>query len=228
MTDIASNLNYLRRDIESTALRCGRAPKSIKLLAVSKTFSHECVRKAHEVGQLLFGENRVQEAKTKVALVKQTEIKWHLIGPLQSNKTSTAVEIFDSIQTLDRPKIVHKVNQCSARIGKFMDVFIEVNIGKESQKSGVLPEETKELIRLVDSMSNLQLVGLMAVPPYNQDPVRSRPYFQKLRGLLSEVNQYRSSPLLELSMGMTHDYHVAIEEGATVLRIGTAVFGRRG
>ena len=109
-----------------------------------------------------------------------------------------------------------------------MDVFIEVNIGKESQKSGVLPEETKELIRLVDSMSNLQLVGLMAVPPYNQDPVRSRPYFQKLRGLLSEVNQYRSSPLLELSMGMTHDYHVAIEEGATVLRIGTAVFGRRG
>lgn len=225
--DIVGNLKRLHEDIESVALASGRSPADIRLLAVSKTFPAEYVEQAYSARQTIFGENRVQEAETKIPAMKNLGIEWHLIGPLQSNKARRSVEIFDTIQTLERPKIVHIVNRCAADFGKLLPVFVEVNIGNESQKHGVPRQGVKEFVELVDSMENLKLQGLMTIPPYHPDPERSRTYFQELSELLVELNRSRTKPLKELSMGMTHDYQVAIQEGATLLRVGTAIFGHR-
>ena len=227
MTDIVGNLERLHKDIEFTALDCDRNPADIQILAVSKTFSTEYVEQAYAARQTMFGENRVQEAETKISLMKNLRIEWHLIGPLQSNKVRQSVEIFDTIQTLERPKIVHKVNRCAAEFGKLLPVFVEVNIGHEPQKHGAPGQAVKEFVELVDSMENLKLQGLMTVPPYHPDPERSRTYFRELSDLLVELNRGRTKPLKELSMGMSHDYQVAIQEGATLLRVGTAIFGHR-
>ena len=227
MTDIVDNLERLHKDIEFTALDCDRNPADIQILAVSKTFSTEYVEQAYATRQTMFGENRVQEAETKISLMKNLRIEWHLIGPLQSNKVRKSVEIFDTIQTLERPNIVHKVNRCAAEFGKLLPVFVEVNIGHEQQKHGVPGQAVKEFVELVDSMENLKLQGLMTVPPYHPDPERSRTYFRELSDLLVELNRGRTKPLKELSMGMSHDYQVAIQEGATLLRVGTAIFGHR-
>ena len=227
MTDIVGNLKHLHAEIESVALNCGRNPSNIKLLAVTKTFPVNFLEQAYAIGQTIFGENRVQEAQTKIGLIKNPGITWHLIGPLQSNKVRRAVEIFDTIQTLERPKIVHKVNRCAGECGKCLPVFVEVNIGNQPQKHGVPRQVVKELVELIDSMENLKLQGLMTVPPYHPDPERSRAYFRELSELLDELNRDRINPMKELSMGMTHDYRVAIQEGATLLRVGTAIFGGR-
>ncbi|MDA2933309.1 YggS family pyridoxal phosphate-dependent enzyme [Acidobacteria bacterium AH-259-D05] len=217
----------LQEEIISTALHCGRNPQEIRLLAVSKTFPADAVERAYAAGQTEFGENRVQEAQQKIPQVKETGLTWHLIGPLQSNKVRRAVELFHVIQTLDRPKIVRKLDQCAQELGKTLTVLVEVKIGAEPQKHGVLPEEIPGMVELVDSMPGLCLEGLMTVPPYHEEAEASRPYFTKMADLLSEINRHRHSPLKELSMGMSHDYRVAIEEGATLLRVGTAMFGPR-
>ena len=227
VVDIASNLMRLREEVESIALECGRNPREIQLLAVSKTFSADAVEEARAAGQTLFGENRVQEAQQKIPQVKRTDLTWHLIGPLQSNKARHAAELFDVIQTLDRPKIVRKLHQCAQELGKVLSVLVEVKIGQEPQKHGVLPEEALSMVELIDSMSGLQLEGLMTVPPYHEESEASRPYFRKMADLLDGVNRHRRPPLKELSMGMSHDYRIAIEEGATLLRVGTAIFGPR-
>ena len=217
----------LEEEIESVAHDCGRDPRNIRLMAVSKTFSADAVDQAAAAGQSLFGENRPQEAGQKIPQVKQSGLCWHLIGPLQSNKARRAVEMFDVIQTLDRPKITRKVNQYAQELDKTLRVFIEVNIGDEPQKHGVVPEELGGMVELVDSMSALQLEGLMTLPPFHQEAEASRPYFQKLAEMQDEVNRHRERPLKELSMGMSRDYRVAIEEGATLVRLGTAIFGPR-
>lgn len=227
VVDIASNLLRLQEDINSVALDCDRDPRTIRLMAVSKTISADVVEQAATAGHVLFGENRIQEAWQKIPQVKQTGISWHLIGPLQSNKARRAVEIFDVIQTLDRPKIARKVNQYAQEMDKIVPVFIEVNIGDESQKHGAVPEEIPGMVQLVDSLSALQLEGLMTVPPYHQEAEAARPYFRKLAEIQNELNRCRERPVKELSMGMSHDYRVAIEEGATLLRLGTAIFGQR-
>ncbi len=227
VVDIASNLKRLEEEIQSVAHDCGRDPRKIRLMAVSKLFSTAVVEQAAAAGQTLFGENRPQEAWQKIPQVKQSGLCWHLIGPLQSNKARRAVEMFDVIQTLDRPKITRRVNQYARELDKTLRVFIEVNIGEELQKHGVAPEELGGMVELVDSMSALQLEGLMTLPPHHQEAEASRPYFQKLAKMQEEVNRNRQLPLKELSMGMSRDYRVAIEEGATLVRLGTAIFGPR-
>ena len=217
----------LEEEIKSVALDCDRDPRTIRLMAVSKTFSADVVEQAALAGHTLFGENRLQEAWQKIPQVKQTGLFWHLIGPLQSNKARLAVKIFDVIQTLDRPKIVGKVNQYAQEMDKIVPVFIEVNIGDEPQKHGAVPEEIPGMVQLVDSMPALQLEGLMTVPPYNKEAEASRPYFRKLAEFRDDINRCRETPVKELSMGMSHDYRIAIEEGATLLRLGTAIFGQR-
>ncbi len=227
MVDIASNLERVSAQIEQIARGCGRDPAEIRLLAVSKTFSADCVKQAHQWGQTLFGENRVQEAEEKIPSVDLPELEWHLIGPLQSNKVKRAAQLFDVIHTLGRPKIVRKLNSCAEEIGKIVRVLVEVKLGTEPQKHGLPPQEVPAMVEQVDSMPGLQLQGMMAIPPYQEEAEDSRPYFRQMADLLAEINGRRQQPLKELSMGMSHDDRVAIEEGATLLRIGTSIFGRR-
>ena len=227
MGNVATNLEHLRKKINRMALNCGRNPATIKLMAVSKKFPVHQIRTALTTGQKLFGENRIQEAEDKILELANPDVEWHLIGPLQSNKAARAVELFDVIQTLDRTKIAKKVNELALKSGKVMKVFIEANIGEEPQKHGVPPNQICEIVRLVDTMKGLDLLGLMAIPPYHSNPECSRPYFRKLAQALNKINCWRDKPLKGLSMGMSHDYRIAIEEGSTLIRIGTAVFGTR-
>jgi PLP dependent protein len=227
VADIPDNLRRLRQDIAEAAAACGRSPEAVRLLAVSKTFPPSAVDAAAGQGQWLFGENRVQEAELKIPDVTATGLEWHLIGHLQSNKAKRAVELFDVIQTVDSEKLALRLSRLAEEVPKMLPVFIQVNIGGESQKNGVAPSKLPALVETIDSLRALRLVGLMAIPPYEEDSEASRPYFRELHRLLEETNRWRSSPLPELSMGMSHDYRVAIEEGATLVRVGTAVFGDR-
>lgn len=227
MGTAASNLERLRREIESIARGYGRDPREIRIVAISKTFSPLRIEEAARAGQLLFGENRVQEAEQKIPDVRHPGLEWHLVGHLQSNKARRAVELFDVIQSLDSEKIAAKVAYQAEIQGKRMRVLIQVNVGEEPQKHGLAPRNLPGLVERVESFPMLQLEGLMAIPPHHDDPAAVRPYFRRLRGLLEAVNRERDVPLRELSMGMSGDYPYAIEEGATLLRIGTAIFGER-
>lgn len=225
--NIAANLRCLRERIDAVARAGGRNPEEIRLLAATKFMPVALIQEAVQAGQTIFGENRVQEAEEKIASLRGNGLEWHFIGPLQSNKTRRAVELFDVIQTIDRPKIAERVNRQAEEMGKRPAVFIEVNIGEEPQKSGVLPQDVADLVELVERLPQLELEGLMTIPPYQDDPEASRPYFRRMFQVLSEINRRREKPLRQLSMGMTHDYAVAIEEGATLVRVGTAIFGNR-
>lgn len=195
-------------------------------MAVTKTFPSAAVEAAARAGHRLFGENKVQEGVEKIPQCP-TGLEWHLIGHLQSNKAKPAIEHFDVIQTLDSPKIARRVGRLAETHSTAPGVMIQVNVGDEPQKFGVEAEAVAEIVEIVDSETRLPLEGLMALPPYHPDPERARPYFQQLRRLLEEINRGRTQPLTELSMGMSGDYLVAIEEGSTLLRIGTAIFGPR-
>ena len=227
MVDVASNLERLLEKVQTIAIACRRKPEEIRVLAVSKTFSADCVRQAFASGQTLFGENRVQEAEEKIPLVNLSGLAWHLIGPLQSNKVRRAAQLFDVIQTLDRQKIVDRLNRWAEELGRTLLVFLEVKSGEEPQKHGILPQDLAGMVELVDSMPRLELQGLMTIPPYHEEAEASRPYFRQMAELLAEINRSRQQPLRELSMGMSHDYQIAIEEGATLVRIGTSIFGSR-
>jgi pyridoxal phosphate enzyme (YggS family) len=227
VSSISGNLSRLQEEVQKTAQRCGRDPASIKILAVSKTFPPKVVEEASAAGQTLFGENRIQEATTKIPLVRVKGLVWHLIGHLQSNKARRAVELFDVIQTLDSEKIARKISNCCVDMGKRMKVLVQINIGEEPQKSGFPPSQVEEVVDLVDSLPNLDLLGLMSIPPFEEDPEQSRPFFSQMFALMKAVNNYRAEPLSELSMGMSADYRMAIQEGSTMVRLGTAVFGPR-
>lgn len=205
----------------------GRSPGSVQILAVSKTFPPQAVEEAYGAGHTAFGENRVQEATSKIPLCPE-EIEWHLIGPLQSNKARKAVELFDVIQTLDRPKIIQKTGRAAADLGKELKVYLEINLAGEAQKHGACPDDFPRLLDAVERYPSLHLQGLMCIPPYNPDSDMSRPFFRQLRSLLKLINQSRSAPLRQLSMGMSQDHKIAIQEGATLIRVGTAIFGPRG
>ena len=226
MNSIAENLQTLRARVETTARESGRDPLSVQILAVSKTFPAAAVQEAWDAGQRLFGENRVQEGASKIPACPQG-IEWHLIGPLQSNKARTAVELFDVIQTLDRPKIIHRVGRITEDLGKKVRVYLAVNVGDEIQKHGVSPDRILTLLEMVDQYPNLLLEGLMCIPPYLRDPEQARPFFQLLKSLLEQTFESGSASAGQLSMGMSHDYAIAIQEGATVIRVGTAIFGPR-
>lgn len=198
--------------------RTGRARNEITLLAVTKVFPAAVIEDAYALGMREFGENYVQEFADKHPLVKHLDgARFHLIGHLQSNKARRAAELFDVIQTVDSPKLARKLDE----VGKPLDVMLEVKLSPEQSKEGAAPEELPALIDAVRACRNLTLRGLMTMPPWSEDPEPTRPYFRRLRELAQQHN------LKELSMGMSHDFEVAIEEGSTCIRVGTALFGRR-
>ena len=217
----------LRHQIDTLARGCGRSPSEIQVLAVTKTWPAETVDVAARAGQRLFGENRVQEAHAKRPAVQAQGLEWHLIGHLQSNKAARAVQLFEVIETVDREAIAIKISRAATRLQKRLAVFIQVNIGDEPQKAGVAADGLAALCRSVSAMDSLDLVGLMAIPPFHAEADRSRPYFRRLRQLQQDVNGFLPTPLLQLSMGMSHDFPVAIQEGATLVRVGTGIFGPR-
>ncbi len=228
MMTIKERLTQIREKIEKAAQKAGRAPEEIKLLGASKTQPPEKIREAFEAGLSLFGENYVQEAKKKKEALKDLPITWHLIGYLQRNKAKDAVKIFHMIETIDRKVIASELAKRVQKLGKTLPVLIEVNVGGEETKAGVLPEDLPFLIEHVLSLKELKLSGLMTIPPYREDPEEVRPFFARLRELRDEMQEkFPEADLKELSMGMSHDFHIAIEEGATIVRVGTALFGPR-
>ena len=227
MTDIEANLRRIREQIETAARKAGRDPGEVRLLAVSKTFGAERVEEVVRLGQTLFGENRIQEAQTKIPAVNRPGLEWHLIGHLQSNKVRQAVGLFDVIESVDTEKLARRLDHVCSEEDRTLQVLIQTNIGDEEQKSGVSADALLPLVRVVASLEHLDLRGLMAIPPFFEDPECTRPYFRRLFELRSRVEDRLGLRLPELSMGMSQDFPVAVEEGATIVRVGTALFGRR-
>ena len=227
--DIASNLARIRQQISQAASRVHRDPAGVCLLAVSKTFDAEYVRAAAAAGQTHFGENRVQEGLEKAAALSDLPIAWHLIGHLQTNKARKAAAAFAWIHSVDRLELLHKLDEGAAAAGTKPHVLLQVNLAEEMQKSGAGETAVAELARAALQSRALTLRGLMIIPPIPDDPETSRPWFRKLRELRDRLvaGGIPAASLAELSMGMSQDFEVAIEEGATIVRVGTAVFGHR-
>jgi hypothetical protein len=201
-------------------------------MAVSKTFPAEVIREAHAAGLRVFGENRVQEFAAKAPFVRDLPgAEFHLIGHLQSNKAAKAAELFDAIDSLDSLRLAQKLDEAAARLGKRIPVLIEINVGGEAQKTGLAPgsRELEDLLQSAPQLANLDFRGLMTVPPFTDDPEGARPFFRRLRELRRELaaRNLAGASLGVLSMGMSHDFAIAIEEGATCVRVGTAIFGER-
>jgi len=229
---ISDNIARVRERIQGAAARAGRDAGSITLMAVSKTFPAEVIREAYAADIRVFGENRVQEFAGKAeALRDLSDARWHMIGHLQSNKAAKAAEFFHAVDSVDSLKLAEKLNEAARAVGKKLRVFVKINVGGEAAKSGIDPESA-ELDRILDDahrLTNLELRGLMTIPPYTENPERARPYFRKLRELRERLleGSFAAVSLNELSMGMSHDFEVAIEEGSTCVRVGTAIFGTR-
>lgn len=221
---IRQRIQQVRQRIERAARAAGRRPDEVRLIAVSKVFPAEAIRAAYQAGLRDFGENYVQEFERKsLQLTELDDAHFHLIGHLQSNKARRAVELFDAIQTVDSLRLAQRLEQAVATLkpAAKLPVMIEVKLSPEPTKSGAAPEEVEKLVAVLRACPHLQLTGLMTMPPFSPDPEASRPYFRRLRALAEAYN------LPHLSMGMSHDFEVAIEEGATHVRIGTALFGSR-
>jgi pyridoxal phosphate enzyme (YggS family) len=218
MTSIRENCLRIVDRIHTAAARSGRAPETIRLIAVTKTVTIDRIRQAIEAGIRHIGENRLQEALPKREELRDLPLTWHFIGHLQTNKAKKVIENFDWVQCVDRPELAEKLNQLTA---KRLPVLIEVNLGGEVGKSGIDPDELEGFARSFAQYERLDLRGLMTIPPFLENPEDVRPYFKRLRLHADRLG------LCELSMGMSHDFEVAVEEGATMVRIGTAVFGER-
>jgi PLP dependent protein len=230
VSEIAQNLQRIRERIAGAALACGRSPLEITLLAISKTFPIEAVTQAIEAGQHHFGENRVQEAEAKIpAFRADSRLSWHLVGHLQSNKVRRAAELFDTIHSLDSIKLAMKLSEAGLARGRPISVLLEVKLGEEETKSGTARREVRDIVSAARGLPGLRLNGLMTIPPFFDDPEQTRPFFAELRQLKDTLEREHPGCLGEqhLSMGMSHDFEVAICEGATILRIGTAIFGER-
>jgi pyridoxal phosphate enzyme (YggS family) len=245
---IATNIAALRERIAAAALRAGRDPAGVRLMAVSKTFPADAIREAYEAGQRLFGENRVQEFAGKhaeLAWASPTEgavavcdvfdlakTEFHLIGHLQTNKAAKASELFNAVDSVDSLKLLERLNHAAAKLHKRLRVLIEINVGGEAAKSGLAPDspEVEAILRAAQSLTNIDIRGFMTVPPFTDDPEGARPYFRRLREMRDSLAELRlpGVALNELSMGMSHDFEVAVEEGSTCVRLGTAIFGTRG
>jgi pyridoxal phosphate enzyme (YggS family) len=223
---LPDNLNSIQQRISAACSRAGREPDSVTLLAVSKTHLPETIREAAGLGQLVFGENKVQEAKAKIPLCPG-KLRWHFIGHLQSNKVRDAVQLFEMIQSVDSLPLAQEIHKRAAEAAKTMPVLLEVNLAGEATKFGYSPERLLAELKEVNTLPRIEIRGLMTVPPWSPDAEKSRPHFRRLRELKHECEQFLGAPLSELSMGMSGDFEVAIEEGATIVRIGTAMFGPR-
>jgi len=224
--DLAANVEKVQQRIAAACARAGRNTSSVTLLAVTKSHPPELVREATQYGLTLFGENKVQEAKAKIPLCPE-RARWHMIGHLQTNKARDAVELFHMIQAVDSLRLAEEINKRAEQASKTMPVLLEVNIVGEASKFGYQPVQLlKELLQL-NALPRLEIHGLMTVPPWSPVQERARPAFRKLRELKMQCEDVLGVPLPQLSMGMTGDFEVAIEEGATLVRIGTGLFGER-
>jgi pyridoxal phosphate enzyme (YggS family) len=226
---LIKRLQNVKNRIQTVARECGRDPKTVRLVAVSKTVPTNRVRQAIEAGATILGENYVQEARTKFNDLATYPVSWHFIGHLQSNKAKYAVRLFDLIHSVDTLKLARELDKQSHKINKIQEVLIQVNISEEASKSGVNVKDTYNLLKDISLLENLSVKGLMTMPPYFNAPEKVRPYFAALRGLRDRLEQQGllNMSLSELSMGMTGDFEVAIQEGTTLVRIGTAIFGKR-
>ncbi len=239
---LIENASAILKKMSHAAMRAGRSPDGVTLIAVTKTVGMEKIKEAVDIGLRIFGENRVQEAQKKVPGLKSEinppsppfseggmgglRIEWHLIGHLQKNKAKYAVQLFDLIHTVDSMELAEEINRQAEKIDKIQKVLVQVKLSGEETKQGASEEDLAPLLARVKSLSNLQLKGLMAIPPFFEDPEKTRPYFRRLRELRDEAEK-AGCDLTELSMGMSNDFETAIEEGATMVRIGTALFGER-
>ena len=225
--EIPERLARVRERVARAAERAGRGPEEIRLIAVSKTVDPSVVQLAADSGVRDFGENRVQEAVGKSRKVKADGLRWHLIGHLQSNKARQAVATFDVIHTVDTVDLVRRLDRIAGEEGKQPVVLVQVDLAHEPTKSGVDEPELPAIVEALGSAENLDFRGLMTMPPFFDDPEQGRAYFERLREILGNLNRGRAPErlLTELSMGMSHDFEVAIEEGATMIRVGTAIFG---
>ncbi len=223
---IKENYEKIREEIEKACAKVRRKPEEVKVLAATKTRNLEEIKEAYKAGIRLFGENRVQEAREKIPNLRELQgAQWHMIGHLQRNKVKYAVELFNAIETVDRKSLVEEIEKRLK--GKEIEVLIEVKLSFEESKHGCRPEEVKELAEYILERPNLKLKGLMTVPPFYEDAELVRPFFIRLREIKEKLEEELKVKLPELSMGMSHDFKVAVEEGATIVRIGTALFGPR-
>jgi pyridoxal phosphate enzyme (YggS family) len=225
---VAENIRHIRAVIAEAAARSGRLPSSVRLMAVTKTVDDERIIEAINAGVEIIGENYLQEAKRKLGSMEKSS-EWHLIGHLQTNKAKLAVSLFDMIHSVDRIELAAELDRRASAAGLTMKILIEVNISGETTKSGAPGAEAIALVRAVAALPGLSIQGLMTMPPFFDDPEESRPFFSKLRELRDQIEAERipGVEMKELSMGMSGDYPVAIEEGATIVRIGRAIFGER-
>jgi pyridoxal phosphate enzyme (YggS family) len=224
--DIAQNLAALRQRMAAACERSERDPDSVTLVAVSKSQPPEAVHAAASAGQLVFGENRVQEAKAKIPQCPG-RLRWHMIGHLQSNKSRDAVQLFDMIESIDSLPLAQEVSKWAEKSAKTMRILLEVNVAGESSKFGYKPETLLDDILQINALPKIEIHGLMTIGPWTADAQRARPVFRRLGELKQQCEEKLGAPLPHLSMGMSGDFEVAIEEGATIVRIGTALFGLR-
>jgi pyridoxal phosphate enzyme (YggS family) len=223
---LAENLDAIQQRIRTACERAGREPGSVTLLAVTKGQPPEVVSAAARLGQVLFGENKVQEARAKIPLCPGN-LRWHFIGHLQSNKCRDAVELFEMIQSVDSLSLAREISKRAEAAARKVPVMLEVNVAGEASKFGYAPEKLLAEIKELNALPRLEIQGLMTVPPWSAEPEKARPHFRRLRGLKADSQQILGASLPHLSMGMSGDFEIAIEEGATLVRIGTALFGPR-
>ena len=227
---LAVRLADVRARLAAAARKSGRESDEVRLIAISKTHPASVIKQVCQLGATDFGENRVQEAEGKIAEIGREKVRWHLVGHLQANKARRAVSLFDVIHSLDTLDLAQRLDRLCAEEGRdTLPVLIQVDLGHEETKSGIEESELTDLVEGLGPLTHLKLIGLMTLPPFFDDPEQSRPFFRRLRELRDELNQRGAfgGRTGELSMGMTHDFEVAIEEGATMVRIGTAIFGER-
>lgn len=226
---LQARLDGVRGRLAAAASRAGRDPASVHLIAVSKTFSADHVRAAASLGQLNFGENKVQEAQLKIAATADLPLRWHCIGHLQSNKARKAGALFHTIHSIDSAELFGAIENAAQQAGRSIDALVQVDLAGEATKHGASPGALLSIFEAAARCTMVRLVGLMLLPPAVEDPEQSRPYFRSLRELRDRLRSdgVPASALTELSMGMSHDFEVAVEEGATMVRVGTAIFGSR-
>jgi len=226
---LKQRLEHIKQRIRQTAESCKRDADSVRLVAVSKTIAADIVKEAIEAGVTILGESYVQEARAKFKALVQYPVSWHFIGHLQSNKAKYAVRLFDLIHSVDSLKLARELDQQARKVDKIQQILVQVNIGAEDTKSGISTDEASRLVAEISQLKNLAVKGLMTMPPYFYQPEKAQPFFAALREMRDQIKE-QSLPhvsLDELSMGMTGDFEVAIKEGATLVRIGTAIFGER-
>ncbi len=223
---IKENIEKILSKIKNSAQKCGRDPDSVKLVAVSKTFPAELVIEAVNAGLKDFGENYVQDFLTKYDKLEKYQVKWHFIGHVQTNKVKYIYDKISLLHTLDSVKLAEKLNKKLTEVNRILNALIQINIGREPNKYGIFEEEVETFLEQMEKYKHINITGFMTIPPFFEKKEEVRPLFAKMRMLLEKFSTYNEN-LKELSMGMSHDFDIAIEEGATIIRIGTAIFGER-